>query len=169
MISKIGFGGSCHWCTEAIFQSLKGVGLVKQGWIASPDMEFSEAVIVEYDEHLLPLNLLISVHLHTHSCTSEHSMRGKYRSAVYVFDEEQGVYAEHALVGLQSAFDAPVITQVLPFGEFKLNDEQYLNYYFKDPGKPFCENIVNPKLRELLQQFPELVDGDKLNHLKQFA
>jgi peptide-methionine (S)-S-oxide reductase len=49
MVSKIGFGGSCHWCTEAIFLSLKGVTAVKQGWIASDGQNstFSEAVIVD--------------------------------------------------------------------------------------------------------------------------
>ncbi len=32
--TKIALGGGCHWCTEAVFQSLKGVKLVEQGYVA---------------------------------------------------------------------------------------------------------------------------------------
>ena len=83
-MTKIGFGGSCHWCTEAIFQSLRGVREVLQGCIATDGDDFSEAVIVAFDENEIALNDLVAVHLATHSCTSEHSMRRKYRSVVYV-------------------------------------------------------------------------------------
>ena len=50
-LDKIGLGGGCHWCTEAVFQSLKGVHLVEQGYIASEGIaaSFSEAVIVHYN------------------------------------------------------------------------------------------------------------------------
>ena len=89
-ISKIGFGGGCHWCTEAIFQSLIGVENVQQGWIASngDNSSFSEAVIVEYNATIIPIEVLIEIHLHTHKSTSSHSMRKKYRSAIYVFNKE---------------------------------------------------------------------------------
>ncbi len=74
-IDKIGFGGGCHWCTKAVFQSLNGVNNVKQGWIASDGeaFAFSEAVIVEYNAKIIPLEVLIEVHLRTHKSTSEHS------------------------------------------------------------------------------------------------
>lgn len=151
----IGFGGSCHWCTEAIFHSLRGVEKVEQGWIASVDDAdgFSEAVIVHYDSSIVPMNVLVAVHLHTHSCTSLHSMREKYRSAIYVFNEAQARLAREAIAGLQAEFDAPIITEVLPFVDFNLNDAQYLDYYYRDPDKPFCRNIVQPKLRLLLEKF----------------
>ncbi|OOQ61200.1 peptide-methionine (S)-S-oxide reductase [Mucilaginibacter pedocola] len=166
-MQQIGFGGSCHWCTEAIFLSLKGVGQVLQGWIASDgdNTSFSEAVIVEFDVEVISLETLIAVHLYTHSCTSTHSMRGKYRSAVYIFGEGQAAQAEAAILKLQSDFDEPIITQVLPFKEFKPNKEEYLDYYYSNPDKPFCQNIVNPKLRVLLERFGDSVDSERLNHL----
>lgn len=167
MINQIGFGGSCHWCTEAIFLSLKGTLDVRQGWIApenDPD-SFSEAVIVRYDPDVITLDTLIEIHLHTHSCTSAHSMRSKYRSAIYTFDPEQFDLCSQALIKLQSEFSAPIITQVLKFSDFKLNKAEYLNYYYSNPEKPFCENIVNPKLRELIKRFSQQVDLNKMAHL----
>jgi len=167
-MQKIGLGGSCHWCTEAIFRSLKGVVSVKQGWIAS-DAENatpSEAVIVHFDPEQISLETLIAIHLHTHSCTAAHSMRGKYRSAVYTFDDTQLKVATEAIKALQNGFEQPVITKVLPFQTFKLNQEKYLDYYYKDPSKPFCQNIVNPKLKALLNRFKSQIDPGKQSFIQ---
>lgn len=164
LINTIGFGGSCHWCTEAIFQSLNGVMKVEQGWISSDTdaTGFSEAVIVHFDRAVISLETLIAIHLYTHSCTSEHSMRSKYRSAIYTFKDEQTKTSKAAIEFLQNEFENPIITRVVPFRDFKLNEETYLNYYFKNPQKPFCENIINPKLRLVLQKFSGAVDRNKL-------
>jgi peptide-methionine (S)-S-oxide reductase len=161
-MQKIGFGGSCHWCTEAIFRSLNGVLEVEQGWITS-DAEHatpSEAVIVSFQENAISLQTLIAIHLHTHSCTAEHSMRGKYRSAVYTFNQEQAVEATDAIADLQTEFDQPIITKVLAFCTFRLNDKNYLDYYYKDPSKPFCRNIVKPKLKELFTRFEKHISAE---------
>ena len=85
--SKIGFGGGCHWCTEAVFQSLIGVEKVEQGFVASFNLhnELSEAVIVHFNHKRISLQTLIEIHLLTHSSTSDHAMRKKYRSAIYTF------------------------------------------------------------------------------------
>lgn len=166
-VEEVGLGGSCHWCTEAIFLSLKGVRAVKQGWIASSEdpSRFSEAVLVEFDPQVIPLQKLIAIHLHTHSSTSAHSMRTKYRSAIYCYDAAQQRLATATIQALQQDFTAPLITEVLGFGSFKLNTQEYLNYYYSDPQKPFCRNIVNPKLIQLLKEFSAEVDHNKLAHL----
>lgn len=147
----IGFSGSCHWCTEAIFQSLIGVDKVDQGWIQSkaPNDSYSEAVFVTFDPKLISLETLIEVHLNTHSCTSEHSMRSKYRSAIYYLNAVQKKQAMVAIQNLQKEFDQPIITKVIPFKAFKLNNEQYLDYYKRNQQKPFCENYISPKLAAL--------------------
>ena len=165
--NKIGLGGSCHWCTEAIFQSLKGVIHVSQGWIGSEDdsAEFSEAVIVEFNPELISLENLIEIHLHTHSCTSEHAMRSKYRSAVYTFSDDQAILAKQTIDMLQKAFEEPVITKVIPFKSFKLNNQQYLDYYYNNPDKPFCKTFIDPKLKMLLTRFSKNINEEKLKSL----
>lgn len=160
-------GGGCHWCTEAIFLSLKGVHEVLQGWIASADDHsgFSEAVIVVFEPTIISLKTLIAVHLATHSCTSNHAMRSKYRSAIYTFDEDQATAAMFAITSLQADYSSPVITRVMPFETFRLNTDSFLNYYYTNVNKPFCENVINPKLKALMHLFSEEADHDKLKHL----
>ncbi|MFT4928328.1 MAG: peptide-methionine (S)-S-oxide reductase [Phenylobacterium sp.] len=162
--NKIGLGGGCHWCTEGIFQSLKGVLSVQQGWIASSQQhsEFSEAIIVEYDAGQIPLAVLIEIHLHTHSSTSSHSMRNKYRSAVYHYDEKTATQVSGILTTLQADFERQIITQCLPLLEFKINDEHYLNYFYNKPQQPFCKTYIHPKLAKLKQQYGEYLNADKI-------
>lgn len=155
MTRKIGFGGGCHWCTEAVFKSLRGVQSVEQGWIASfpPNGSFSEAVIVLFDPQEIRLHDLIDIHLHTHSSTSNHSMRGKYRSAIYYFDTGDAAEATNSIAALQSNFQDAIITTVLPYVDFKPSLPEHLNYYHSDPAKPFCKLYIDPKLAMLQQKY----------------
>ncbi|WP_052188217.1 peptide-methionine (S)-S-oxide reductase [Cellulophaga sp. Hel_I_12] len=156
-IQEIGFGGGCHWCTEAVFQNLKGVRHVQQGWIASigKNEAYSEAVWLHFDRDQIDLKTLIEIHLHTHKSTSNHSMRKKYRSAVYTFSEVQKKMAERLVKNLQTDFDKPIITQVLPFQAFKPSEESVQNYYVKNPEKPFCTSFIEPKLKIVLTKFSQ--------------
>jgi len=149
--NKIGLGGGCHWCTEAVFQSVEGVIKVEQGYIASnaPADTFSEAVIVHYLPKRANLERLLEVHLHTHNSTSNHSFRDKYRSAVYFFSSEEEVEIRKILEKLQQQFEEPLVTQVLAFNEFKASREQIQDYYRKNPDAPFCRRYIEPKLEVL--------------------
>ena len=152
---KVGLGGGCHWCTEAVFQSLKGVSRVQQGFIRSdpPADGWSEAVVVHFDESQIDLATLIEVHVRTHASTAQHSMRGKYRSAVYVFDTDQAADAEQVIVLLNPQFADSLVTKVLTFEGFMASDERYHNYYESDPQRPFCRRYIDPKLDLLKRRF----------------
>ena len=157
----IALGGGCHWCTEAVFQSLRGVQNVEQGYVSSTGGEnstFSEAVIIHFNQEVIPLEKLIEVHLYTHKSTSDHSMRSKYRSAVYYFEEQQKARSLVTLTNLQVSFSEKIITKVYPFKEFKASREEIRNYYLKDPEKPFCKNFIDPKLKILREQFSQDVN-----------
>jgi len=161
-MTKIAFGGGCHWCTEAVFQSLIGVSKVEQGFVASigEESSFSEAVIVHFNPIEISLNVLTEIHLLTHKSTSNHSMRKKYRSAVYVFSEEQYQEINLILKDLQRQFNLPIITKTLFFEDFKPSEEVFLNYYYSNPEKPFCKTFITPKLQYLLKAFSGYVKGE---------
>lgn len=156
-LERIGFGGGCHWCTEAVFQALRGVARVDQGFIAAtpPDDSFSEAVIVHYDSGIIALETLVEIHLRTHSSMSSHKLRGKYRSAVYVFDEQQEQQTLRNLSAIQMDFAAPLVTRVLRFSAFRASDPRYQNYYAVGPDRPFCKTYIDPKLALLRRKFAD--------------
>lgn len=161
--NRVAFGGGCHWCTEAVFESLIGVTHVDQGW-ASPsvDIALSEAVLIDYDENVISLKTLLEIHLLTHSSMSDHSMRIKYRSAVYSADVMKREALRSFIIQLQTRFDKPLQTQVLSLVQFKSNID-YQNYYYQKPGRAFCRRYIDPKLIILLNRFSKHVKRDKVD------
>ena len=157
-MAKIGFGGGCHWCTEGVFQALRGVAQVDQGFVQSdaPADSWSEGVIVTFDRSIIPVATLCEVHLRTHSAARARSPRDKYRSAIYIFDESQRHEAEQEIARFAEGFGKPAHTQVLPFRGFKPSDERYQNYYRTDPSRPFCRRFIDPKLDYIRQHFSDV-------------
>ncbi|MCJ8292518.1 MAG: peptide-methionine (S)-S-oxide reductase [Crocinitomicaceae bacterium] len=164
---KVGFGGGCHWCTEGVFQSLKGILKVEQGWISSlgDNSEFSEGVIVHFNTEVISLEDLIEIHLYTHSSTSNHHMRNKYRSAVYSVSEKDRLNAKRIIQSFQKDFREKIVTQSLHLNDFKENEEKYLNYLYSRPGSGFCATYIHPKLRFLMDRFSDKVQTEKLNEI----
>jgi len=162
--NKIGLGGGCHWCTEGVFASLIGITKVNQGWIASngEHSDLSEAVEVYFDPAVISLSELIEIHLYTHASTANHSMRGKYRSAIYAYDEIQFKQASAILNFFRGDFNPPIITQVYTFKSFKENKVELKDYFYSSPERPFCQTYIQPKLRLLLNRFKRHVDHNKM-------
>lgn len=157
-MEKIGFGGGCHWCTEGVFQAIRGVQQVDQGFIRSdaPADTWAEAVVVHFDGAQIDLATLLEIHLRTHSATKPFVAGGKYRTAVYTFDDAQRATLESAISSLSGAFEKPLSTAVLPFREFKPSDGRYQNYYATDPERPFCKRYIDPKLDYIRKNFAKV-------------
>ncbi len=161
-MEKIGFGGGCHWCTEGVFQALKGVLQVAQGFIQSeaPSDTWAEGVIVSFDPGVISLEILAEVHLRTHSANGTYSPGGRYRSAIYVFEAEQREKAMHAIARFATETGAASRTLVLPFLGFKPSDGRYQDYYRTDPSRPFCRRYIDPKLDYIRRHFAEVALPD---------
>jgi peptide-methionine (S)-S-oxide reductase len=156
---ELGLGGGCHWCTEAVFQALRGVQDVRQGflWSEPPEHTPSEGVLLRLDEELMPLRALLEIHLRTHASGSDHSMRRKYRSAVYAQEARLRRRAEQEMGALASSLRYVPVTKVLSLAGFRLNDERFLNYRRSRPDAPFCRTHIDPKLALLRRDYAELV------------
>lgn len=154
-LNMIGFGGGCHWCTEAVFQALRGVISVEQGFAKSapPADTWSEAVRLAYDPTKIDLSTLIEVHLRTHASDANHSMRSKYRSAIYTLPAEQAKLAEQALDAMRGDFEQPLVTRVLSLEDFKHSDARFQNYFETNPERPFCRRYIDPKLALIRKRF----------------
>ena len=155
---RIGLGGGCYWCTEAVFQNLRGVSDVAQGFIYSqpPDDSPAEAVLVDFDPSRISLADLVEIHLRTHASSSDHSMRKKYRSAIYAMNARQAQDAGKILVKLQDDFGDRLVTRVLPFAGFVPSDEKYHNYHANHAGNQFCRRYIDPRLETLRREYAHL-------------
>jgi peptide-methionine (S)-S-oxide reductase len=160
----LGFGGGCHWCTEAVFQALAGGLDVRQGFIRSdvPDNGWSEAVEVDFDAGRLSIRDLLSVHLSTHASTSHHKMRGKYRSAVYAADPELLGNCAQDLERLAAETGLPFVTRALAHRGFKPSDPRFHDYYQSAPERPFCQTYIEPKLATLRDRHKRLLRQEHL-------
>ncbi|WP_298526001.1 peptide-methionine (S)-S-oxide reductase [uncultured Christiangramia sp.] len=157
---KIGLGGGCHWCTEAVFKAVNGVHNVRQGYISakkSPDQLF-EGIILEYNPELVKLEDLILIHLKTHQSMKDHSMRHKYRSAVYVFHKMELEKTSKALKIISNSIGTKIVTKVLELASFEESRPEIRNYYQTDPQRPFCTRYIKPKLDLLFKEFKGLLE-----------
>jgi peptide-methionine (S)-S-oxide reductase len=154
-LAQVGFGGGCHWCTEGVFQTLRGVTQVEQGYLQSlaPADTWAEGVIVTFEPSAISLQTLCEVHLRTHSTTRARSPQSKYRSAIYLLEANHRSVAEQTISDFAKENDQKVQTLVIPFVTFKASDESFQNYYSKDPNRPFCRRFIDPKLDYIRKHF----------------
>ncbi|MBW2181936.1 MAG: peptide-methionine (R)-S-oxide reductase MsrB [Deltaproteobacteria bacterium] len=145
------FAGGCFWCTESDFQKVEGVIEALSGYtggqVKNPNYKqvsaggtgHLEAVKVTYDPSKVSYNDLLYVHW-THidptDMGGQFVDRGsQYRSAIFYTDETQKRLAEASKKRLEKAgqFNKPIVTDILPLGEFYSAEEYHQDYYKKNP------------------------------------
>ena len=170
------FGGGCFWCTEAVFQMLKGVVLVEPGYaggtIVNPRYEeisrgntgHAEVIRVTYDPTLISYEDLLTVFFGSHDPTTPNQQGNdigeQYRSVIFYADEEEKEAAERTIEKFQdyTKEGAKIVTQVLPLEEFYPAEDYHKDYYQKNTKAAYCELIIEPKLEKVRKRFAELVN-----------
>lgn len=171
------FGSGCFWCTEAVFQQLKGVLKVESGYsgghVRNPSYEavcdgttgHAEVVQVTFDPKVISFAELLEVFWRSHDPTTKDRQgndRGpQYRSAIFYHSERQKRLAEVYKQKIDDAgvFRSPLVTEISPFTEFFPATEDHQNFYANNPQQGYCRVIIGPKVEKLRKAFEGKLKG----------
>jgi peptide-methionine (S)-S-oxide reductase len=175
------FGGGCFWCTEAVFGQLKGVVSVMPGYaggtIANPTYEqvctgktgHAEVTRVEYDPAQISFHDLLVVFFATHDPTSLNRQGAdvgtEYRSVIFYTTDEQKRETETLIDELNNSDPAGkrIVTEVVPLKAFYQAEDYHQEYYRNNSRAPYCQIVIDPKLRKLHKEFSALLKSSNTN------
>ncbi len=141
----------CYWCTEAIYQDLKGVEQVQSGFsgghVVAPSYEevctgttgHAECIQFFYDPKVISFPELLEIFWSTHDPTTLNRQGGdigpQYRSAIFYHNEEQKQIAEQSKKRLEESgkFNKPIAVKLLPAKPFYPAEDYHQHYYKKNP------------------------------------
>lgn len=179
-LQKITFGNGCFWCTEAIFQTVKGVKSVTSGYmggdVANPTYEqvctgqtgHAEVIQLEYDADEISLDELLLIFFKTHDATTlnrqGNDIGTQYRSAIFYHNEEQKQAAEAIIVKLtnEKVYENPIVTEVTEATEFYPAEDYHQNYFAGNSTKSYCAFVIQPKLNKFAKEFLDKIKPELL-------
>lgn len=172
-MEKATFAGGCFWCTEAIFQHIKGVSSVVSGYagegkdnptyeeVSDGDSGYAEGIQIEFDPNVVQYERLLEIFFKTHDPTSFDRQGAdtgpQYRSIVFYHNEEQHETVERLIKHLDDShiFPSKIVTEVKPFMKFFEAEASHKNFYNRNKDSMYCTVVINPKLDKLFKEFKE--------------
>lgn len=167
------FGNGCFWCTEAIFQDLKGVLKVTSGYsggklknptykeVCSGLTGHAECLQIIFNPDEITFEELLEVFWKTHDPTTlnrqGNDVGTQYRSVIFYHDEKQKQLAEHYKKELEEAkiFNNPIVTEVTAFDVFYPAENYHQEYYNLNGQEPYCQYVIRPKVEKFRKVFKE--------------
>jgi peptide-methionine (S)-S-oxide reductase len=166
------FGNGCFWCTEAVFQQIKGVIKVTSGYsggttenpdyktVCSGSTGHAECLQIEFDANLVSYDQLLEVFWKTHDPTTlnrqGNDVGTQYRSIIFCQNETQHetTTAYKQQLDQSGIYPAPIVTEIEPMIIF-YPAELYHQNYFNTNGDhiPYCQFVVRPKIEKFKKEF----------------
>ena len=168
------FANGCFWCTEAVFEELKGVVSATSGYtggkttnpdynqVTSGQTGHAECLQIIYDPNKITYDELLEVFWETHDPTTLNRQGAdvgtQYRSAIFYHNEEQKEKAEKYKQALNKsgAFDKPIVTEITAFNKFYPAEDYHQQYYENNANSnPYCAMVIKPKLDKFRKVFKD--------------
>jgi peptide-methionine (S)-S-oxide reductase len=158
------FGTGCFWCTEAVFQQLKGVTSVVSGYsggdkenpsyeqVSTGQTGHTEVCQIEFNPDQISFEALLEVFFNTHDPTTlnrqGNDVGSQYRSVIFYHNEEQRQIAERTKNELETSktFKQPIVTEISAFTNFYPAEDYHQNYFRNNPNQGYCRYVIAPKL-----------------------
>ena len=176
--STITLAGGCFWCTEAVFDRVRGVTDVQSGYsnghAQNPTYEqvctghtgHAEVVRLQFDDAVISLREILEIFFATHD-PSQLNRQGndvgtQYRSGIYYETEAQGELARQMLkeMAAEGIYEGPITTEVAPLANWNAAEAYHDDYYARNPNQGYCAAVVGPKVAKFRKTFVRfLKDG----------
>jgi len=161
------FAGGCFWCTEAVFNRLGGVQQVVSGYtgghiknpayreICTGRTGHAEAIQIFFDETVISYQELLEIFFATHDPTTlnrqGNDVGTQYRSAIFYSNDKQKEAATDFISYLEKEqiFNKAITTEIVKLEVFYNAEEDHQNYYNLNQEQPYCQYIINPKIKKL--------------------
>ncbi|MBT8266029.1 MAG: peptide-methionine (S)-S-oxide reductase MsrA [Bacteroidia bacterium] len=172
-LAKAYFASGCFWCVEAIYESVKGVKEVVNGYAGGytdyPTYELSntgrtghaEAVEVIYDPKIVDFATLVDVYFGSQDPTQVNGQgpdRGsQYRSIIFYQTEAQKKIILEKKKALAEKLNKEVAAEVYPFLKFWVGEDYHQDYERLHPNNSYIRNVSIPRLKRFQKKFPHLL------------
>lgn len=164
-------GGGCFWCTEAVFQQIRGVNSVESGYsggqVHQPSYEqictgrtgHAEVVRLRFDPQVISYAEILDVFFVIHDPTTLNRQGAdtgtQYRSVIYYHDVDQEQQARLAMQRAAGIWSDPIVTELSPAPQFYIAEDYHQNYFRRNPQQGYCSFVVAPKVAKARKLFAD--------------
>ncbi len=167
------FGSGCFWCTEAIFERVKGVSSVVSGYsggsVANPTYNevcngttgHAECTQITFDPAVITYDELLEIFWKTHDPTTlnrqGNDVGTQYRSVIFYHNDEQKQKAEYYKNKLndEKIWDNNIVTEISKFEKFYPAEDYHQEYYENNPNQGYCAYVITPKVEKFEKIFKD--------------
>lgn len=171
------FGGGCFWCTEALFQRLRGVSTVKPGYaggtlknpsyedVTSGNTGHAEVIQIEFNPDEISYDVLLDVFMNTHDPTSlnrqGNDVGEQYRSIILYMSDNQKKAAEKYIEDHAKDHIKPIVTEIKQLDTFYEAESYHHDYYNKNSYQPYCSVVIGPKIHKFIEKYGKMTKEEK--------
>ena len=167
------FGAGCFWCTEAVFERVKGVEKVVSGYaggfvenptykaVCTGQTGHAEVIQLTFDPAVISFADLLEIFWKTHDPTTVNQQGPdygtQYRSAVFYHNEKQKETAEQYKKQLDDSkvFKRPIVTEITRFTNFYPAEGYHQDYFEENPRQAYCRAYISPKIKKFNRMFKD--------------
>ena len=171
MEEKATFGNGCFWCTEAIFEKVKGVTSVVSGYsggsVKNPGYKevctgmtgHAEVIQITFDPTVLPYIDLLEMFFKSHDPTTLNRQGAdvgtQYRSVIFYHNESQKKTAEDIISELnkEKIWNDPIVTEITEFSIFYPGEDYHQEYFENNSNEGYCRIVIQPKVEKFSKVF----------------
>ena len=174
---SITLGGGCFWCTEAVFDRVRGITDVESGYtnghtinptyeqICQGDTGHAEVVRLTFDADEISLEEILEIFFDTHDPTTlnrqGNDVGTQYRSGIYYTTTQQRDVANDLIreAGQDKLYDGGIVTEVLPLAHYFAAEDYHQDFFEKNPTQGYCMAVAAPKVSKFRKTFRDLAKG----------